>query len=567
MILLPIVARELRVAARRRSFYWRRSAAALAAIIFGTWLFLEFRLGRPSQSDQAVFLFAILTGSAVLYALLNGALSTADCLSSEKREGTLGLLFLTDLRGYDVVLGKLAASSLNALYGVLAVVPMMGIPLLLGGITLGELARMALLALNTLFFSLALGMGVSAVSRSARSANQTTGMALLLFTMISPAWSGWLEHLGKWRALRAILMLPSPGFAYYAAFDRQYVSIGGPAAFWESMAMLHALGWAFLILASVVTPRSWQDKPAGAKRVRWRERWRLWSYGNLAERNAFRKRLLDANAYYWLAARLRLKPAFVWAVLGLVACAWAWGIAEFRRDWFIEPVYILTGLLLNSLIKTWFASEVGRQLAEDRNQSALELLLSTPLSVRDILHGQLLALRRQFLGPFLVVLAANLFFMTTILTRVMGVDAVPEAADFWISLWTAGIVMLVADLIALYWVGLWQGLVAKSPGRAAMATQARILILPWIAYALAMLLVGHAHPSLVGGYNGWWLPLGLWLGIGLATDVLFAMHAKEKLLTEFRLAATQRFAQRPGSGRQPRTQGASGVATSPQTAP
>ena len=30
--------------------------------------------------------------------------NTADSLSAEKREGTLGLLFLTDLRGYDVVL-------------------------------------------------------------------------------------------------------------------------------------------------------------------------------------------------------------------------------------------------------------------------------------------------------------------------------------------------------------------------------------------------------------------------------------------------------------------------------
>ena len=34
---------------------------------------------------------------------------------------------------------------------------------------------------------------------------------------------------------------------------------------------------------------------------------------------------------------------------------------------------------------------------------SLELLLSTPLGVRDILRGQLLALRRQFLGPIVVV--------------------------------------------------------------------------------------------------------------------------------------------------------------------
>ena len=34
---------------------------------------------------------------------------TADCLSEEKREGTLGLLFLTDLRGYDIVVSSSSA--------------------------------------------------------------------------------------------------------------------------------------------------------------------------------------------------------------------------------------------------------------------------------------------------------------------------------------------------------------------------------------------------------------------------------------------------------------------------
>ena len=60
-------------------------------------------------------LFCILTGSAVFYCLLSGVWFTADCLSEEKREGTLGLLFLTDLKGYDVVLGKLVATSAERL--------------------------------------------------------------------------------------------------------------------------------------------------------------------------------------------------------------------------------------------------------------------------------------------------------------------------------------------------------------------------------------------------------------------------------------------------------------------
>ena len=99
MTFLPIVARELRVAARRRGTYWVRSAAALVLIVVGTWYFL-LPSGQPAH-EMAMALFCMLTGSAALYCLFSGLRFTADCLSEEKREGTLGLLFLTDLKGYD----------------------------------------------------------------------------------------------------------------------------------------------------------------------------------------------------------------------------------------------------------------------------------------------------------------------------------------------------------------------------------------------------------------------------------------------------------------------------------
>ncbi len=42
MIFLPIVARELRIAARRPGTYWVRWAAALTIIVVGTWYFLMY---------------------------------------------------------------------------------------------------------------------------------------------------------------------------------------------------------------------------------------------------------------------------------------------------------------------------------------------------------------------------------------------------------------------------------------------------------------------------------------------------------------------------------------------
>ncbi len=540
MTFLPIVARELRIAARRPGTYWVRSGAALALLVIGTWFMLMN--WREPTNVIALGLFSILTGSAVLYCLLSGVWFTADCLSQEKREGTLGLLFLTDLKGYDVVFGKLVASSLNGFYAVMAVVPILALPLLLGGVTGGEFARMALVVVNTLFFSLALGICVSAVSRSPRKAMAMTFLLLLLFTAVLPACGVWQAAMARAPQVGRAWLIPSTGFSYYLAFDLPYKTLG--QHFWCSVAVIHGLAWLFLALASLLAPRAWQDRPAGAQTLRWRERWHWWSYGNVLERAGFRRRLLDRGAYFWLAARARLRPAYVWAVLGLVTCGWVWGLARSGRDWLDEMTYVLTGLLLNLLIKVWFALEAGRPLAEDRRQGALELLLSTPLTVKDILHGQLLALRRQFEGPMVVVLLVFLLFM------LLGAsDAVsqqePADRSLWILVWAAGMVMLLADLAGLYWLGMWQGLTAKNPTRAAANNVGCILLLPWAVATLGMLAASLVYPNpedtLVMRFF-----LALWFASGLAVDLSFGAWSRHRLLAEFRLAATRRYEPLPG---------------------
>src|SRR5207249_5364389 len=120
---------------------------------------------RNTPGVLGMALFVSMSILMNFYALLIGVLRTADCLSEEKREGTLGLLFLTDLKGYDIVLGKLAATSLNAFYGMLAIFPVMAIPLLAGGVTGTEFWRVALVSANNLLFSLAVGIFCSAISK------------------------------------------------------------------------------------------------------------------------------------------------------------------------------------------------------------------------------------------------------------------------------------------------------------------------------------------------------------------------------------------------------------------
>src|SRR5213592_2219351 len=128
MTFLPIVERELRVRARLRSTYRFRLLAALGAIaLVGLLLLMSHNL--PAAGAYGWWVFDTLAWVSFVYCLLEGTRHTADCLSQEKREGTLGLLFLTDLRPYDVVLGKLMATSLNSIYGLLAIFPPLAIPL------------------------------------------------------------------------------------------------------------------------------------------------------------------------------------------------------------------------------------------------------------------------------------------------------------------------------------------------------------------------------------------------------------------------------------------------------
>ena len=129
---LPIVQRELLVASRGlASWLWRWIVAIVAVAFGGLWLLFASIGQSAGPGLQGDVFFAILSWACFGYCLLSGLWTTTDSLTREKTEGTLGLLFLTDLRGYDVVLGKMFTGSLRSFYGVLAVLPVLALPLLL----------------------------------------------------------------------------------------------------------------------------------------------------------------------------------------------------------------------------------------------------------------------------------------------------------------------------------------------------------------------------------------------------------------------------------------------------
>ncbi|MDP7048424.1 MAG: hypothetical protein QF721_03140 [Verrucomicrobiota bacterium] len=294
MTSLPIVERELRLASRKLgSWLWRWIIAIVAVCFGGLWLGIAYLEGGMMKGD---IFFAILAWACFVYCLLAGLWTTSDTLTREKNDGTLGLLFLTDLRGYDVVLGKMITASLKSFYGVLAVLPVLALPLLMGGVTNDQFWRTAGALLNILIFSLSLGMFFSALSWSSGRAIFWTFLSLFSVTML-PLIHFWL--FGTASALQFI----SPGFAMaHASAPVIGVPVAGSGEYWPWLGGGLVLSAALLALASWIIPHRWREAklrpqvPSLAKRTD----------GDALQPSADRQSaLLDANPAGWLVWRMR----------------------------------------------------------------------------------------------------------------------------------------------------------------------------------------------------------------------------------------------------------------------
>ena len=524
MIVQPIVERELRVVARKAGTYWGRAGAALAAgaVVFWTIQTVGSAVG-PAQVGKRIF---HLLGYAGFYAcLFSGAFLTANCLSQEKREGTLGLLFLTGLRSLDVVVGKLAANSLSAFFSLLAALPVLAVPLLLGGVTAGGFWRVALVLLNTLWFSLATGMFVSAVSWHQQRAMAGT-MACVMFAGGALAWMG-----SPWEIASPQTPLR---LAYDGAFQAQ------PQGFWLTLTLAHWCGWFLLLLANWLVLRSWRNPGPSAMQTETAARslqldYPLWSVPGapaltrvyVSTQNRNRAAMLDRNPIEWLAGGRARWPVWLATMVGVLVCLF--GNVATDGAWESSPVGLVVLLSLHGLLKGWIAWEATRRFTEEKRMGVLELMLVSPLSVTDILCGQLKSLQVQFRGPVLAVLGFDTLLILT------G----PEAGHGERSVWTAGILAIMlafpVDLTALAWMGLNMSLETGKALSGAVRCVVRVMAIPTVVWVgLTLFIPTHLPP-------GWpphefWL-LGSWLVVGLGFPIWFGLKARRTLRHDFRRLA------------------------------
>ncbi len=531
MTFLPIVERELRVAARRPGTYWTRWFAALGML--ATWVVLGVAIRRAQPAEVSKTLFLALGIMALGFSLLAGIFLTADCLSEEKREGTLGLLFLTDLRGYDVVLGKLIATSVHSMYGLLAIFPVLALPLMMGGVTGGEFWRMVLVLAVTLFLSLSMGMVVSAAVRESRRAMAGTFLGMLLLAGLPWAvWSLGEVLFGTWKP--TLLLSPSPIKTFIYALDSYYRVGRGAVEFWGSLQTVLALGLGCLILAAILLPRACQEQAGSPPDTRGAGRPGARGSARDVSHVARPRALLETNPYLWLASRTRPADVFTTIIFGLVLLLWfcslaasVVGIGGRRSGEEAFVICLFSAYALHQVAKYHVAVEATRQLGEDRQSGALELLLITPLGEARVLSGQERALELRSRSVKLLLVLVNLCMCLAVLTRSERLHMNAETQAIFVGLFVGGMLALFADCRALQTVGMWTALRARKQQRAVLGSLGRVMLVPWAGILLWVFatVTGAFNPS-EGAFA---VVLTLWFAAGILNDLVVSAQARARL--------------------------------------
>jgi ABC-type transport system involved in multi-copper enzyme maturation permease subunit len=572
MRFLSVANRELRAAGRQKATYrtrWLTAAIFFALLVWLLWAFNGFRnrLAAPHVFE----VYSILTFA---YCLLIGTARTADCISSERRNGTLGLLFLTNLNSAEIIGGKLCSSALANVYGLMAIFPMLALPLLMGGTTFEHFARTVLGLLNGILFSLAAGFVASVMC-----VRQFTAVALAMGLAISLGGGLMLgaaaaNSYGPTRGMGDLLAVFSPLYTVVAASGGR---VFGTNHYWSSVATVACTSLAWFGLTTYLLARTWRDRAKSARALPRLKLWRRWEQSATAKRAALRRRLLNINPFFWLGGRkLVSAPVFMFitvvlAVLAVYVAGPFFG-RVMRAGTYSSVIgqlfaWFWTGLTIHALVLYYAAMSASQRLAEDKQTGALELILSTPTSEQTISRGLWMAYGRKMFFPALVAVLVHLYFLwqCLIMATLEPPGLIPPGATtreiFWSALlnqplrgyaldWQFGfmlrvvllaLVVLMSSWVALGWVGRWLGLRMKHPGFAPMASLALLATPPVLLFSLACYLADKYHLDRLPERH--FLPLMMWLacGIGIVHCLLLSVWAASRMRQDLRSLVMSRY--------------------------
>ncbi|RIK80954.1 MAG: hypothetical protein DCC67_08565 [Planctomycetota bacterium] len=409
MFVGPVLTREVATAPRNWRLYFFRAVyvAALFGLACTAWLILFGSQPVRTLGDLARFgaaVFSLLAPVQLALATAFSALLTAAAVAQEKDRRTLELLLMTRLTNSELVLGKLLASMLLVLVLVLAGVPLLMLLALLGGIAHEQVARVCGVTLTAALAAGGIGSTIALWREKTFQSLAMTALALVAWLLageaihsgwLGEAWGGastarWAEAVSPVRAIFAASRPPTgfePLFASAPALGdaaRAFMVFSGALAI-----LLNAIAIALVRVwnpTREARPRTEDDQralaPAAETNVhaapgRSREVWDnpilwreicTWAYG--------KKVVFVRVAYLAIFAACAAATA---RAVDANAAAGATPLVELARP--IIPLLILGLVLVNALAVT--------SLTNERDSRALDLLLVTDLTPKEIIFGKL----------------------------------------------------------------------------------------------------------------------------------------------------------------------------------
>jgi ABC-type transport system involved in multi-copper enzyme maturation permease subunit len=426
MTILPVIARELRASARQPFTYYLRvlgvAALLLASLLFGLHFGFEPALGRQ--------LFAALHGTLFGAIWLLVPMLTADCISRERREGTLGLLFLTPLTGTDIVVAKGLVHGLRAMTLWLAVLPVLTVPFLMGGVSWRQAAMSVMVNANAMCWALAAGLLASAWSKAWLRALLGAAVLACYFLLLLCAGAGWLLLHAVSASRPGQFPISWDQSAAAGIFVLVNISEDWSRFFrWGSLSqMFWALGQTTLVsflmlvvavlVAGAKTRRSWQEEPPSRRQV-WVQRTFCTPVLWLGFFHRWMRRRLERNPIGWLEQRTWSGRLVTWGWLAVLVSIYSAVFTD--RQFFVNA----NGLqeTMAWLLAASMAMSAAGSFRRERDTGVLELLLVSPLGENQIISGRLGGLWSQFLpaaGLLLSVWAYCSTFLSNGATVGMG---------------------------------------------------------------------------------------------------------------------------------------------------
>lgn len=531
---MPVLARELRIATRKRSTFWLRVACAFAGVVIGAaFLFFQAIAGNRMNGVGAN-LFYLLTSTSLAAALLAGPFLTSDSISEESREGTLGLLFLTDLRGIDVVLGKLAAASARVFYAILAVFPIIAVALTMGGVSGGAFFKTTVALVNAMVMSLLIGITCSSFS-SGNSGGLVKTIGSLLVVTLAP--------------------MPFPGAVFISPLALYAAAVRNAPGFWGGALTQLLLCAGILSLAAYRTQNCWRNMNAGGKPARKRASHK--TADAVSQASATRepcaptpqsKKAIEAAPVAWLSRRelgaVRTGALVVTALLLVVAVLMGF---QFKN---VAGAAAWTGLFgfLCFLLYLWTAARATRFYYDLRKSGLLELLLATPLTAPELIRGHFQALAQSLWLPALLFLCAHVVGSAgSVLGARLGSV---QGAGLFLGAGMAlsavmGACLVAANIVALLWFGAYAGLTSRTAGVAFLKTFAFVQVLPWFAITflsgIAIFALIIPATAFLSNRNGPGMASAVPVlmaitpsALGIVKDLLFVLWCRKKLFKDMR---------------------------------